>query len=104
MAEAARGAQMKSIHPSGDHRRPDSVRHNHNPMMSMRSPIRPLALVLALAPWCVAVPLAAQDFTDTVRLDDGKSEAGKVTAETYTGLTLEQKGGAKKNIAWKNVT
>ena len=92
---------MKSTHPSGGHM---SARHNHNPMMSMRFPIRPLALALALAPWGVAVPLAAQDFTDTVRLDDGKSEAGKVTAETYTGLTLEQKGGAKKNIAWKNVT
>jgi predicted negative regulator of RcsB-dependent stress response len=77
-------------------------RHN-NPIMSKRSfPIRPLALALALVPWCAA-PLAAQDFSDTVRLDDGKSEAGKVTAETYTGLTLEQKGGAKKNLAWKNV-
>lgn len=69
-----------------------------------RSPLHPLALALAFpfAAWSSA-PLGAQDFTDSVRLDDGKSEAGKVTSEAYQNLTLEQKGGAKKTLAWKNV-
>jgi tetratricopeptide (TPR) repeat protein len=65
-----------------------------------------LALSMGMALACLAAParLAAQATAkDTVLLEDGSKETGKVVAENYDALQLEIKAGVKKGIEWKRV-